>query len=66
MADRLPPEDEPVLIHDGRNRRMETGRYVKGRWYAEDSQSGELSEISGVTHWAWMLDSYLNDESYDD
>lgn len=66
VTDRLPPEDEPVLIHDDRLCRMETGRYIKGRWYVENSQSGELREISGVTHWAWILDSYLNDESDDD
>jgi hypothetical protein len=66
VAERLPPEDEAVLIHDDRDSRIETGRYIKGRWYVEDIETESLREISGVTHWAWMLDSYLNDESEDD
>ena len=65
-ADRLPPDDEPILLHDGRNNRTEVGRYVKGRWYVEDAASGRLREVAGVTHWGWILDSYLNDDSDDD
>lgn len=66
VTDRLPPEDEPVMIHDRAHGRIETGRHVGGRWYMENPQDGKLSETSGVTHWSWILDSYLNDESEDD
>jgi len=63
---RTPPEDEQVLIHDNANSRIELGRYVRGKWYVEEASSGRLSEISTVTHWCWLLDSQLNDESEDD
>lgn len=66
VSDRLPPEDEPVLIHDNLNSRMETARYIKGRWYVEDAKTESLREVSGVTHWSWILDSLLHDESDDD
>ncbi len=65
-TDLAPPENEPILIHDNRNNKIEFGRYVKGRWYIENSQTGELSEIAGVTHWAVLLESELNDDSEDD
>jgi hypothetical protein len=65
-SDRKPPEGEQVLIHDDREGRMRTGRYSKGRWYVEDPQTGKLREVAGVTHWAWVLDSYLEDDSDDD
>jgi len=66
VADRRPPENEQVLIHDNINSRIEAGRYLKGKWYIENLQSGELSEINGVTHWCWTLDSLINDDSDDD
>lgn len=66
VADRMPPQDEQIHIHDDKNSRMETGRYVNGQWYIENTQTGELSEISGVTHWGWILDSEMNDDSDDD
>lgn len=56
-----PAENERVLIHDSGNNRMGTGRYVGGRWYAEDPRDGRLTEFDGVTHWAPLLDS----EEYD-
>lgn len=65
-TDRLPAEDEQVLVHDGRANRIETGRLVKGRWYVEDARDGRLREVAGVTHWAPLLDSYLHDDSDDD
>ena len=37
VADFMPPEGEQVLIHDGKNNRMEVGRYVGGRWFVEDT-----------------------------
>jgi len=60
-SDSRPAEGEPVLIHDGENNRMSAGRYVGGRWYAEDVRDGRLTEARGVTHWAPLLDS----EAYD-
>ena len=60
-----PPENEQILIHDGRNNRVELGRYVKGRWYVEDARDGRLREIAGVTHWAWVLDSLIDDSDDD-
>jgi hypothetical protein len=66
VADLLPQEDAQVLVHDGRKEKIELGRYVKGRWYVEDPADGRLAEVSGVTHWAPVLDSYLEDESDDD
>lgn len=66
VTDRLPPEDEPVLIHDNKSSRMETARYIGGRWYIEDTRAESLREVSGVTHWSWVLDSLLHDESDDD
>jgi hypothetical protein len=65
-TDLMPQENEQILIHDNRNNRMETGRYIGGKWYVENLQTGELSEIACVTHWAVMLESYLNDDSDDD
>jgi hypothetical protein len=65
VADRTPPENEQVLIHDERNNRIESGRFIDGEWFIEDAQSGQLSKIVGVTHWAWILDSYV-DHSDDD
>ena len=64
-SDRLPPEDEPILLHDNRRSRTEVGRYVAGRWYAEDPRDNRLHEVNGVTHWAWILDSYLDDDDDD-
>ena len=61
VADFTPPEGEQVLIHDGKNNRMEVGRYVGGRWFVEDSRDGRLTEVEGVTHWGPVLDS----EAYD-
>ena len=66
VADRTPPENEPILIHVEQNSRMEVGRYVNGKGFIEDARSGELSGITGVTHWAWMLDSQINWDSGDD
>jgi hypothetical protein len=66
VADRAPPENEQILIHDERNSRIEVGRYVNGEWFIEDAQSGQLSRIAGVTHWAWALDSQINWDSGDD
>ena len=65
-SDLMPQENEQILIHDNENNRMELGRYAGGKWYVENLQTGELSEIAGVTHWAVALDFYLNDESEDD
>ncbi len=65
-TDLLPAENEPVLVHDGRRDRMETGRLIRGRWYVEDARDGRLREIADVTHWAPLLDSYLHDDSEDD
>jgi hypothetical protein len=65
-TDTTPPEDEQILIHDNENHRIELGRYIKGKWYVENLPDGKLSEIAGVTHWAWILDSQLNDDSDDD
>jgi hypothetical protein len=61
-TDRLPPENEQVLVHDNRKNRIELGRYAGGRWYVEDVREGRLSEVAGVTHWAWILDSQTNDD----
>jgi hypothetical protein len=60
-SDSKPAEGERVLIHDRRGGRMLTGLYVGGRWYAEDSRDGSLTETAGVTHWAPLLES----EEYD-
>ena len=65
-ADLTPPENEQIHIHDNRNNRIESGRYIDGRWYVEDLQTGRLTEIHGVTHWGWILDSELQDDSDDD
>jgi hypothetical protein len=65
-SDRKPPENEQILIHDNAKSRMEVGRYIKGKWYVEDTRTGQLSEIAAVTHWGWFLDSQINDESEDD
>ena len=65
-ADLMPEENEQVLIYDNRNNRIELGRYIKGKWYIENSQTGELREIAWVTHWAVLLQSELNDDSEDD
>lgn len=62
VSERLPPEEEQILIHDDRKNSIEFGRYAAGRWYVEDARAGRLSEVEGVTHWAWILDSYLNDD----
>jgi hypothetical protein len=61
-SDVRPPEDEQILIHDNQNSRIELGRYIKGRWYVENIETGRLSEIAGVTHWSWILDSEINDD----
>jgi hypothetical protein len=61
-----PAENELILIHDRRSNRVEFGRYVNGRWYLENLLNGQLSEISGVTHWGPVLDSEINDDSDDD
>jgi hypothetical protein len=66
VSDMTPPENEQILIHDERNNRMEVGRYVDGEWFIEHARSGQLSKTSGVTHWAWMLDSEINRDSGDD
>jgi hypothetical protein len=65
-ADRMPPENEPIHIYDARSGRMEVGRYMNGEWFVEDMRSGQLSKISGVAHWAWILDSQINWDSGDD
>ena len=65
-ADCLPGEGEQVLIFDPARGRMETGRYVRGRWYVEDACDGRLTRIAGVTHWAPILESESSDESDDD
>lgn len=65
-SDFKPPEDEPVHIHDSANNRILTGRYRAGRWYAEHPLTGALDEITGITHWAYILDSELHDDSDDD
>ena len=64
-SDVTPPEDEPILLHDNRHSRIEVGRYVAGRWYVEDTRDGRLREVAGVTHWAWLLDSQLDDSDDD-
>jgi hypothetical protein len=60
-SDARPAEGERVLIHDRRQNRMLTGRYVGGRWYAEDPRDKSLTEAEGITHWAPLLES----EEYD-
>ena len=60
VTDRMPPEDEQVLIHDNVNSRIEVGRYLGGKWYVENAEGGRLREIAGVTHWGWALDSQIN------
>jgi hypothetical protein len=62
----MPQENEPILIHDEKNNRMELGRYIKGKWYVENLQTGKLSELAGVTHWAVILESESSDDSEDD
>jgi hypothetical protein len=66
VTDRRPPEDEQILIHDDKHNRIEVGRYIGGRWYVENLHTGASSEIQGVTHWGWLLDSQINDDSDDD
>ena len=75
VTDFKPPENEPILIHDDKNKilihddknnRMETGLYLGGRWYVEDVRDGTLREIAGVTHWGRLLDSQLDDDGDDD
>jgi hypothetical protein len=66
VSELMPPENEQILIHDRRHNRMELGRYIKGKWYIENPQTGELSELADVTHWAVLLESETNDESEDD
>ena len=65
-ADLPPPADEEILIYDGRNERIELGRYAAGRWYIEGPRGGPPEEIVGVTHRAPALDSEVNDQSDDD
>ena len=65
-SDFTPPDDEPIHIHDNAGGRLLTGRYLAGRWYAEDPLSGRLTEIPAPTHWAYILDSELHDDSDDD
>jgi hypothetical protein len=65
-TDVMPAENEQILIYDNKNNRIESGRYVAGRWYIENLQNGQLNEISEVTHWAPVLDSEMNDDSDDD
>ena len=65
-SDVKPPEGEPVLVHDNAQGRAQVGRYVGGRWYVEDARDGRLTEIVGVTHWGWLLDSETRDDSEDD
>lgn len=65
VADRMPPEDEQILIYVESDGKMELGRYINGAWFIEDAGSGQLSKIAGVTHWAWMLDSEINDDGDD-
>jgi hypothetical protein len=62
----MPVENEQILIYDNQSNRIEFGRYVNGRWYIENLQNGQLSEISEVTHWGPVLDSEINDDSDDD
>ena len=64
-TDVTPPENEPILVHDAARERIELGRYVGGRWYVEDPCDGRLREVEGVTHWAWVLDSYTDDSDDD-
>jgi hypothetical protein len=66
VADFTPPDNERILIYDERNSRMEVGRYIRGEWFVEHAQSGQLSKIAGVTHWGWLLDSEINWDSGDD
>ena len=66
VTDIMPAENEQIHIHDSKNNRMEFGRYLNGRWYIENLQNGQLSEISDVIHWAPVLDSEINDDSDDD
>lgn len=61
-SEHLPPEGEQVRLHDNRLARIELGRYLRGRWYVEDARDGRLTEIEGVTHWGWLLDSELADD----
>ncbi|HEV2800312.1 MAG TPA: DUF551 domain-containing protein [Pyrinomonadaceae bacterium] len=65
VADVTPPDGEPVLIYDERNRKMELGRYLDGQWFVERAPDGQLSRIDGVTHWCWLLDSQLDDSDDD-
>ena len=61
VSDVAPADGERVLVHDGRDNRVEVGRRVGGRWFVEDGTDGRLTEVEGVTHWAPLLDS----EEYD-
>ena len=61
VNDAMPAEGEQILIHDGGRNRVLAGRYVGGRWYAEDLHDGRLTEVKGVTHWGPLLES----EEYD-
>ena len=65
-TDVKPPENVQILLHDNARSRIEVGRYVAGRWYVEDQRDGRPREVAGVTHWAWMLESQLGDDSDDD
>jgi hypothetical protein len=66
VTDAVPAENEQILIYDNENNKIESGRYVAGRWYIENLQNGQLHEVSEVTHWAPVLDSEINDTSDDD
>ena len=35
VTDATPADGERVLIHDSGNNRIESGRYVGGRWFVE-------------------------------
>ena len=65
VAESAPPENEPILIYDNRNNRIELGRTVDGKWYVEDKPDGQLREIAEVTHWSWLLDSETYDSADD-
>jgi hypothetical protein len=52
VADLLPQEGAQVLSFDEQHRRIESGRYVHGRWYVKNPADGPLTVIACVTHWA--------------
>lgn len=61
VSDAAPADGERVLVHDGRNNRVEVGRRVGRRRFVENPADGRLTEVEGVTQRGPLPDS----EEYD-